>query len=56
ATRDGLVATATDVTDEAEIARRELEKPFKYITFNVELVKEAEAAPSSEVERRRAAA
>jgi len=56
ATRDGLVATATDVTDEAEIARRELEKPFKHITFNVELVKEAEAAPSSEVERRRVAA
>ncbi|KCX36004.1 dioxygenase family protein, partial [Acinetobacter sp. 263903-1] len=56
ATRDGLVATATDVTDEAEIARRELDKPFKHITFNVELVKEAEAAPSSEVERRRASA
>ncbi|MCX0339999.1 catechol 1,2-dioxygenase, partial [Acinetobacter radioresistens] len=31
-------------------------KPFKHITFNVELVKEADAAPSSEVERRRASA
>lgn len=53
ATRDGLVATAADVTDEAEIARRGVNKPFKRIEFNIELVKETETAPSTEVERRR---
>ena len=56
ATRDGLVATAVDVTDEAEIARRGVNKPFKHITFNVELVKELAAAPTTEVDRRRASA
>ena len=54
ATRDGLVATAVDVTDEAEIARRGLNGPFKFIQFDVELVKEKAGAPSTEVERRRA--
>lgn len=56
ATREGLVATAVDVTDEAEIARRGLTGPFKHIQFNVELVKDQAAAPSTEVERRRASA
>ena len=56
ATRDGLVATAVDVTDEAEIAKRGLNKAFKHIQFNVELVKDAETVPSTEVERRRASA
>lgn len=56
ATRDGLVATAVDVTDEAEIQRRGLDKPFKHITFNIELVKEVASAPSTEVDRRRAGA
>ena len=56
ATRDGLVATAVDVTDPAEIARRGVDGPFKHITFNVELVKEKTTAPSTEVERRRASA
>ncbi|MDM1248612.1 catechol 1,2-dioxygenase [Acinetobacter sp. R933-2] len=56
ATREGLVATAVDVTDEAEIARRGANKAFKHITFNVELVKEQEAAPTTEVDRRRASA
>jgi len=56
ATRDGLVATAVDVTDEAEIARRGLNQPFKHITFNIELVKEQQGAPSTEVDRRRASA
>jgi catechol 1,2-dioxygenase len=50
------VATAVDVTDEAEIQRRGLDKPFKHITFNIELVKEAASAPSTEVDRRRASA
>ena len=43
-------------TDEAEIARRGLTGPFKHIQFNVELVKDQAAAPSTEVERRRASA
>ena len=56
ATREGLVATAVDITDEAEIARRGLTGPFKHIQFNVELVKDQAAAPSNEVESRRASA
>ncbi len=56
ATRDGLVATAIDITDEAEIAKRGLNGPFKHITFNIELVKADEKAPSTEVDRRRASA
>ena len=55
ATREGLVATAVDITDEAEIARRGLSGPFKHIQFNVELVKDQAAAPSTEVERRASA-
>ena len=56
ATREGLVATAVDVTDEAEIAKRGLRGPFKYIQFDIELVKEKADAPSTEVDRRRASA
>ena len=56
ATRDGLVATAYDVKDEAEIQRRGLEKAFKHIQFDVELVKEIQAAPTTEIDRRRASA
>ncbi|TCB66504.1 catechol 1,2-dioxygenase [Acinetobacter sp. ANC 4178] len=56
ATRDGLVATAVEITDEAEIARRGLNHPFKHITFNIELVKDLQGAPSTEVDRRRASA
>jgi len=56
ATREGLVATAVDVTDEAEIAKRGLKGPFKHIQFDIELVKEQAAAPTTEVDRRRASA
>lgn len=56
ATREGLVATAVDVTDEAEIAKRGLNGPFKHIQFDIELVKEKQDAPSTEVDRRRASA
>ena len=56
ATRDGLVATAYDVTDAAEITRRGVDKAFKHITFNVELVKEQAAAPTTDIDRRRARA
>lgn len=56
ATRDGLVATAVDVTNEAEISRRGVDKPFKHIQFNVELVKKTTTAPTTEIERRRVSA
>ena len=56
ATRDGLVATAVDVSDQTEIQRRGFDKPFKHITFNIELVKETDSAPSTEVDRRRVSA
>ena len=56
ATRDGLVAVAVDGTDPAELQRLGANAPVKYISFNVELVKDKEAAPTSEVDRRRAAA
>ena len=54
ATREGLVATAVDMTDTAEIEKRELKKPFKYIKFDIILTKETEHAPTTEIERRRA--
>lgn len=56
ATREGLVAAAVDVMDPAAIAARGVSAPFKQITFNVELVKEVNLAPSTEIERRRASA
>lgn len=56
ATRGGLVATAVEVKDPAEIQRRGLDKPFKHIQFDVKLVKETAQIPTAEVERRRASA
>lgn len=56
ATRDGLIAKAIEVTDKTELSRRGLDKPFKHITFNFELVKDVDQAPSSEVDRRRVSA
>ncbi|TSH78118.1 catechol 1,2-dioxygenase [Acinetobacter sp. RF15A] len=53
ATRDGLVATAVDVTDSSEIKRYGVDRPFKHITFNISLAKDSVSAPSAEVERRR---
>lgn len=56
ATRDGLIATAIDVTDPVEMAKYNLDQPFKKITFNFELVKDTNQLPSTEVDRRRAEA
>lgn len=56
ATREGLIATAVDVTEPTELAKFNLDKAFKHITFNFELVKDTEIAPSSEVDRRRISA
>lgn len=56
ATRDGLIATALDVTDLAKIKQYNLDKAFKHIKFNFQLVKDADQVPSTEVDRRRVAA
>lgn len=56
ATRDGLIATALDVTDLAKIKQYNLDKAFKHIKFNFQLVKDADQLPSTEVDRRRVAA
>ncbi|ENV32810.1 Catechol 1,2-dioxygenase [Acinetobacter gerneri DSM 14967 = CIP 107464 = MTCC 9824] len=56
ATRDGLIATAIDVNDPAEISRRGVDKPFKQITFDFQLVHDQAQAPAAEVDRRRASA
>lgn len=56
ATRDGLIATALDVTDLAKIKQYNLNKAFKHIKFNFQLVQDADQAPSTEVDRRRVAA
>ncbi|WOE30763.1 MULTISPECIES: catechol 1,2-dioxygenase [unclassified Acinetobacter] len=56
ATRDGLVATAIDINDPAEITAHGLTAPFKYIQFNIELVPDQAGAPSTDVNRRRASA
>lgn len=56
ATRDGLIATALDVTDLAKIKQYNLDKAFKHIKFNVQLVKNADQVPATEVDRRRVAA
>lgn len=56
ATRDGLIATALDVTDLAKIKQYNLDKAFKHIKFNFQLVQDADQVPSTEVDRRRVAA
>lgn len=56
ATRDGLIATALDVTDLAKIKQYNLNKAFKHIKFNFQLVQDADQLPSTEVDRRRVAA
>ncbi|OTG88550.1 catechol 1,2-dioxygenase [Acinetobacter sp. ANC 3832] len=56
ATREGLIASVTDITDPAELAKRGQDKPVKHITFDFKLVKDLDAAPTSEVDRRRVSA
>nr|Q43984.1 RecName: Full=Catechol 1,2-dioxygenase [Acinetobacter guillouiae]CAA85386.1 catechol 1,2-dioxygenase [Acinetobacter calcoaceticus] len=45
ATRDGLIATALDVTDLAKIKQYNLNKAFKHIKFNFQLVQDADQVP-----------
>lgn len=56
ATRNGLVATAVEINNAEEIQRRGLNKPFKHIQFDIQLVNDTVKAPSTEVDRRRASA
>lgn len=56
ASREGLVPAVTRIDDPAELARRQLDKPFASIDFDFHLYAECAAAPADEVERRRAAA
>lgn len=52
ATRHGLVATAIDCNDVNEMAKFGLDKPFKRIEFDIQLVKATDESPSIEVQRR----
>ena len=56
ATREGLIASVTDITDPAELAKRGQDKPVKHITLDFKLVKDLATAPTSEVDRRRVSA
>lgn len=54
--REGLVPALTQVTDEKEIAKNNLQAPFASIDFDFKLYADSTSAPSSEVDRIRAAA
>lgn len=54
ATHDGLVVIAVDVPDEVEIQSRSLDKLFKYIIFNIELVTDIDSPSSTKVDYRHA--
>lgn len=56
ASREGLVPPVVEVTDPAVLAERGLSKPFASIDFDFHLNAEVAAAPTTEVERRRAQA
>ncbi|MFC4931566.1 catechol 1,2-dioxygenase [Massilia sp. GCM10023247] len=56
ASREGLVPAVTRVTDPKAIAERGVDKPFASIDFDFRLHRESEAAPSTLVDRPRAAA
>jgi catechol 1,2-dioxygenase len=56
ASREGLVPAVAHVSDPAEIARRELSKPFASIDFDFRLLADKPSAPPAEVDRVRAAA
>ena len=56
ASREGLVPPIVRVDDPAQIAAKQLDKPFASIDFDFHLYRDTEAAPSTVVERNRAAA
>lgn len=56
ASREGLVPAIARIDDPAAIDARRLDKPFASIDFDFHLYRDTEAAPSTIVERNRAAA
>lgn len=56
ASREGLVPPVVEVSDPAELAKHGVSKPFASIDFDFHLNAEVAAAPTTEVERRRAQA
>ncbi len=56
ASREGLVPAVTHVSDAAAIAAKDLQQPFASIDFDFHLYPETAAAPTSQIERNRAAA
>lgn len=56
ASREGLVPPVVRVDDPARIAAKQLDKPFASIDFDFHLYRDTDAAPSTVVERNRAAA
>lgn len=56
ASREGLVPPIVRIDDPAQLDARRLDKPFASIDFDFHLYRDTEAAPSTIVERKRAAA
>jgi catechol 1,2-dioxygenase len=56
ASREGLVPAITRIANPAELARKDLTRPFASIDFDFRLLAAHAAAPAAEVERQRAAA
>jgi catechol 1,2-dioxygenase len=56
ASREGLVPAVKRISDPAELAKRNLKKPFASIDFDINLVEEKPKAASGLVDRIRAAA
>lgn len=56
ASREGLVPGVVRVSDQQELARREVKQPFASIDFDFRMVADAANVPSAEVGRTRAAA
>jgi catechol 1,2-dioxygenase len=56
ASREGLVPPIARIDDPARIAAKQLDRPFASIDFDFRLYRDTEAAPSTVVERSRAAA
>ena len=54
ASREGLVPQVNEVTDPAAIEKYGFDKPFASIDFDFRLSKEMEAAPETDIDRRRA--
>ena len=56
ASREGLVPAVTRISDPATLAAKDLQQPFASIDFDFHLYAETATAPTSQVDRSRAAA